>query len=179
MRKELIDTQNINRKINVHENTNFSNKDRVDDGCYRIIPILNNLMSIHAGANKFELSQKSNSEDNYFNISYDLKSQAYTICQKDYMFDYYLYWNGVSTDKKNLNNIPLFPNITELGEESFWIIEHVEDGNYLIRNKQKLELVFDIHNYYPNNGAPIKLTKQRPVSSPGRGAQLFKLEKLK
>lgn len=179
MSKKLFDNQNIDRKLNVYKPAKFVNRNKVDDGCYRIISILDDSMSIHAGANEFELRKKSNSENNYFNISYDSKEQAYTICQRDHMFDYYLYWNSKFTDIKNLNNIPPNPNNSELGEESFWIIKLVEDDTYLIKNKKNSKFVFEIHNYYPNNGTPIKLAKQHFVSSLQKEAQMFKLEKLK
>ncbi|WP_206912726.1 hypothetical protein IGL98_000386 [Enterococcus sp. DIV0840] len=56
-----------------------------------------------------------------------------------------------------------------------WTVEQVSDNQYIIHNKKDGNLVWDVHNYNPNLGTPIKLENQHPANSPSRQAQIFVL----
>lgn len=58
-----------------------------------------------------------------------------------------------------------------------WIIENVQNKHFIIRSWINPTMVWDVHNYYPNNGTPIKLEKEHLPWSLQRNAQLFFIDR--
>ncbi|WP_163652140.1 hypothetical protein [Listeria sp. PSOL-1] len=57
-----------------------------------------------------------------------------------------------------------------------WTLEKVSDNQVIIHNKRDSNMVWDVHDYYPNLGAPIKAEKKHPINSVLLDAQIFILD---
>lgn len=135
------------------------------DSYYTVKPKLNASLQVNYD---FQLGKLSPGFSK-FEFLYIPSKQAYII--NDQLGYYAVRWTG----EKGVGNLTWS---TQNPEDSYmlWTIEEISKKQYVIRNKVNSFMVWDVHNYYPNLGTPIKLEQEHPLSSSWHNAQVFSLD---
>lgn len=142
----------------------------IGNGQYRIITSVNNKSSMWPDRKIYNKPNELGFND--FEFFYVPNKKAYVINWVGGLHS--LKWNG----SNGVGNLTWGPMVGNPSDESLWTLEPTAQKNvYYIKNKKNSNLVLDVHNYYPNDGTPVKLNQKHPDSSPQAPAQLFKLEK--
>lgn len=159
---------NLNRKIS---SIKFLKEHEVINGLYEIITAINNKSVVDWSKDKnsnVHLWERRNQDNQKWYFDYDSSKQAFQIKSKADK-NIVLAWNDFGGSKN------VFATYNSKKDEHYWILDYLGEGNYLIRNKKKQNLVLDVDGHKTANGTNIKVNEQHALDNPSIEAQKFKL----
>ncbi len=159
---------NLNRRIS---SIKFLKEHEVFNGLYEIVTAINNKSVVDWSKDKnsnVHLWERRNQDNQKWYFKYDSEKQAFQIISKADEYEV-LAWN----DFKNSMNV--FATYNSKKDEHYWILDYLGEGNYLIRNKKKQNLVLDVDGHKTANGTNIKVNEQHALDNPSIEAQKFKI----
>ncbi|QDX91766.1 hypothetical protein EEL30_04915 [Brevibacillus laterosporus] len=148
------------------------NGESVISGNFQIVTALNNSSVLDLnGPNNVTLWSNNQGNHQKWKFVYDKQKNAYQIYSVSNP-NLILAWNDIPGSR----NVFATPN--QQKEEHYWILQHLEDDYYIIKNKKSPNLVLDVDNANTNNGTNIKVNEQHDLGSPYSKAQKFNLKRV-
>lgn len=157
----------LDKKISSIQFVKGDNK--ILNGIYQIVTAINDTSVIdkHLDYDIVHLWENAGNKNQKWSIRYDSNKKAYQI-ENMWANDLVLTCRHISGGY----DIACIPNSGH--NDQYWIFEHVENGYYIIRNKELSHYVLDVSDGDPTNGTSILPHVQHDLNSPNINAQKFK-----
>lgn len=136
-------------------------------------PILNRSLAVNGTDSGARLTDSQMFNSRFLSVIYVPDKSAYRIASQwggDPLF-----WTGETGVGNLRTDHPHGPSVQKK-DHDLWMLELVGNNLFIVRSWLNPEMVWDVHNFYPNISTPIKVERLHPAGSAQRDAQIFYLD---